>query len=402
MATSKSIDQVSIDRNLLAARLDGQLLADHNMQTPLSIVQKMGAIQAQHFDMAKWAIGARLCGCSGTDHAPANTNQKLIPPTINDIYKAMEKGEIVRTHVLRPTWHIVAGQDLLWTLQLTAPAIKGALFSRDKKLGIVEKEYVKSDEAIQRILEDQPALNRRDLITALSEYGFAMDEYRSNHYIMHAELNGIICSGPVKDDKHTYALAENVLGKHYAKAILLKDKLQGDAAVIELAKRYFTTRGPATLQDFAWWSGLGMTVIKKAVTALGKSIERLQQGDSVFYQVPAIKTGAVKEENDSGLQLLPAFDEYLISYKDRSRMLPTKYNSQIITVNGLFRPAIIKQGRVIGGWQVDKGKHGCKITLMPFESIKVAEKKKMQAMAEVAASIYCGFRQTSLEKVIFA
>lgn len=402
MATSKSIDQVSIDHNLLSARLDGQLLAGHHMQTPLSVVQKLGAVQAQHFDMAKWAIGARLSVYSDSDRHSHNNPKKLALPTINDIHEAMEKGEIVRTHVLRPTWHIVAGQDLLWTLQLTAPAIKGALFSRDKKLGIIEKEYVKSDEAIQRILEDQQALNRQDLITALAENGFTMDEYRSNHYIMHAELNGIICSGPVKDDKHTYALAENILGKHYAKAVLLKDKLQGDSAVIELAKRYFTTRGPATLQDFAWWSGLGMTVIRKAVMALGKSIERQQQGDTVFYQIPGAKTNIVKEGNGLGLQLLPAFDEYLISYKDRSKMLSSKYTSQIITVNGLFRPAIIRQGKVIGGWQVDKGKRGCKIKLMPFESVKVTEKKKMRSLAEAVASIYCGFRRTSLEEVIFA
>jgi len=378
-----------------------QFLSGKQLNSPKSLVQKMGALQAQHFDMAKWAIGKRMSSVDAPVGGFTENKNTAPPVTVNTIHQAMEKGEIVRTHALRPTWHFLAGEDLLWILQLTGPSIKGALFSRDKVIGIAEKEYIQSDEAIRRILEDQKALTRQDLVEELRQRGFAMDEYRSNHYIMHAELEGIICSGTVQANKHTYALSENILGKGFSKALKLKEQLKGEPAAAELAKRYFSTRGPATVQDFAWWSGLGMTAIKRAIGALGKSLEVLPREGVAYYQILGPDTAAAKKDTENQLQLLAAFDEYLISYKDRNIMLDKKHSAQIITSNGLFRPAMVENGKVIGGWQIENGKKGCKVKLMPFESLNIKEKRRLQIAAENAAESYSRFCQVPLLSVNF-
>ena len=406
MATTSKIKDGNKDHPLLAARMKAQLLTCHEVSTVQTLVQKMGALQAQHLEMTQWAIGKRLSLCSRGEAV-----------TASDVQKALGKGHIVRTHALRPTWQLLSGEDLLWILQLTGPAIKKTLFSRDKHLGIEEKEYVRSDKAIYRILEKHPHLSRQELSTALTQLGFAMDEYRSNHYIMHAELQGIICSGPVSNDKHTYALLEKVLGKNYKKAEKLKNTLKDQAGVQQLASRYFSTRGPASLQDFAWWSGLGITQIKKAIAALGDKImlaedpfsKEQQTAGTAYYQmasnISAARPGlaALNSEGlDAKLQFLAAFDEYLISYKDRTAMLPAAYNKQIITVNGLFRPAVVEKGQVIAGWQVEKQIHkgaktGLKIKLLPFVALNTAAQKQILKLAEPEALAYARFRQLPLE-----
>ena len=404
MAGIKVIDkeQQKNEDFLRGARLSGQLLSAHpggpaSAAMAQSVVHRMGAIQAQHLEMSHWAVGLRLGMVEG------QKTETKTSAGIQAIYQAMETGSIVRTHALRPTWHLLAGEDLLWILELTGPGIRRALFSRDKNLGITAREYVKSDEAIRRILDDRPALTRQALIEELSGLGFTMDEYRSNHYIMHAELGGIICSGPVRDGKHTYAGCENILGKHFAKATRLKETLAGEAAVYELAKRYFSSRGPATIQDFAWWSGLGLTVVKKAITALAPLLASRTADGAAYYYIPAQGSpAAALQLRDADFLLLPAFDEYLISYKDRNHILSSRYASQIITANGLFKPAMLEGGRITGGWQAEKGRKGCTIKLMPFEPLTAAGKKRLQTLAEEAAIAYCAFRNIPLVSLVFA
>ena len=419
MASTPQIKNAEKQQLLLDARLKAQHLGTHDVYDLQELVRKMGALQAQHFEMAQWAIGRRLGCCT-----------KMPDISSALIQKAFEQGKIVRTHALRPTWQLLAGEDLLWILQLTAPAIKKALFGRDKHLGIEQKEYARADAAIYRILSDQLYLTKQELVSQLGEDGFMMDEYRSNHYIMHAELEGIICSGAVKNEKHRYGLVENVLGKDMDKALLLKKELQGAAGVKELAGRYFSTRGPASVADFAWWSGLGITEIKKALLSFTDQLMRWEPGDfkeggrpsgvtaiknSDLYYLPALApeskmkgraAGVVSSPKSEGrVQLLAAFDEYLISYKDRSAMLAPELNRQIITINGMFRPAVVRGGKIVAGWQVEKAAaaksdaktgnkagNGLKIKILPFASLKPTETKALLKEIEPEAALFARFK----------
>ncbi|SDZ95455.1 Winged helix DNA-binding domain-containing protein [Arachidicoccus rhizosphaerae] len=420
MASTSKVKLPEGQQHLLDARIDAQHLSVHEVLDVAHLVQRMGALQAQHFDMVQWAICHRLGHCA---------EAKFLTGAV--IQKAFEKGHIVRTHALRPTWQLLAGEDLLWILHLTAPAIKKALFSRDKHLGILQQEYAKADEAIYRILSDEPYLSKAELVSHLEQRGFSMDEYRSNHYIMHAELEGIICSGAVKNEKHSYGLVENMLGKNMEKALRLKKELQGAAGVRELASRYFSTRGPASVADFAWWSGLNITEIKKALVELGdqlvhwekQEVNKKTENSSIkntdlYYwsdvqSAGKSKSGGSKPGNSSGkgdnLHLLAAFDEYLISYKDRSAMLAPEFNRQIITVNGMFRPAVVRNGKILASWQVEKttaaksaGKvksapvPGLKIKILPFTTLKSAEIKTLLKGLEPEVELFARFKNMPL------
>jgi len=207
MATTLKTQGIINDPAILDSRIQAQLLSPHKEATVQAVVRKMGALQAQHLEMAQWAIGKRLGLCPHS--------AKL---TARDVQYALKKGHIVRTHALRPTWQLLVAEDLLWILQLTGPQIKKVLFARDRQVGVAAKEYVRSDEAIYQILSEHPHLSRQELIAALTEKGFEMNEYRSMHYIMHAEQQGIICSGPLNNEKHTYALLEVRPGPEFKKS----------------------------------------------------------------------------------------------------------------------------------------------------------------------------------------
>lgn len=156
------------------------------------------------------------------------------------------------------------------------------------------------------------------------------------------------------------------------------------------------------MQDFAWWSGLSLTVIRKAIAELSGSLEIMSGEHNInFYHWQKEVDSFSGATSGLGLQLLPAFDEYLISYKDRTKMLSDRHRGHIITVNGLFRPAMIEGGVVIGGWQVEKGKTGCKLKLLPFEPFSNARKKAILPLAEQAFEAYCSFREMRPKEVVF-
>ena len=212
-------------------RLASQQLAGTKFATPKEILAWMGAMQAQDYPMSKWAIGARL---------PASTDQL--------IEVAITNAEIIRTHLLRPTWHFVSADDIYWLLDLSAAQNKAAQSSRDRDLELTEADYAKSNGIIEKALSTGRHLIREELIAELNKAGIATDQNRAAHLFARAELEKIICSGATRNGKTTYALLSERVPK--------VRQISRDEALAELARRYFTSRCPASLQDFTWWSGL--------------------------------------------------------------------------------------------------------------------------------------------------
>lgn len=207
--------------------------------TPKELLGRMGPMQAQDYQMAKWAIGIRL---------PGSTKET--------IEKAIRNGEIIRTHLLRPTWHFVAADDLRWMLDLTSPRIKVTMRSRHKSLGLTDEIIAKSNRVIEKALTENP-LTRNELVAELEASGFENKDNLASHLLLCAELEGIICSGPSKDDAYTYALLEERVPK--------SKSLSREEALYNLACIYFRSHGPATLEDFCWWSGLTKTGAREAL-----------------------------------------------------------------------------------------------------------------------------------------
>ena len=303
-------------------RLSNQQITKTKFSTVKEIVGWMGAVQAQDYAMAKWAIGVRLSG--STDRI---------------IERAIDDAEIIRTHVLRPTWHFVSGDDLHWLLELTAPRILKTLSSRHRELELDENTIRKTNSIIEKALEGSQ-LTRREIMTELERLGVCTNDARASHIMLNAELSGVVCNGSRREKQFTYALLDERVKK--------SKTYQKDEALAELATRYFSSHGPANLPDFVWWSGLSVRDAKIGLESVKSVLNSEKLEGKEYWFNGAVELNARENEN---AYLLPAFDEFIISYKDRSAALDDTHSSSAISRNGVFKPVIVKNGKVIGIWQ---------------------------------------------------
>src|SRR5262245_55797555 len=214
-------------------RLLSQNLLGSKAKTPQDVVQWLGAVQAQDYSGAKWALGMRLGG-SVTD---------------SDVERAFAKGAVLRTHLLRPTWHFVTPADIRWLLALTAPRVQAANRYVYRKLGLDKATFSRCNAALTKALQGGQQRTRDELRDILQKSGMRTDgELRMSYLLMNAELEGLICSGPRRGKQFTYALLDE--------RVPTRKTLDRREALVELAQRYFVSRAPATVNDFAKWSGL--------------------------------------------------------------------------------------------------------------------------------------------------
>jgi hypothetical protein len=310
------------DKLISNARLINQKIAAPEFKTPKELVQFMGAIQSQDYAMAKWAVGLRLKD-----------------PSVSAIESSLDKGEIIRIHVLRPTWHFIAADDVYWMLRLSAPRIRASMKSRHVQLELPEKVITKTNNIIGKALSGGKNLTRAELTELFASHGIRTDENRLSHILQCAELDELICSGPIRNNKQTYCLL--------SERVAIKKDLSKDEALAELAKRYFTSRTPATIQDFAWWSNLSLGESKKAFDFIRSDFYTETIGSQEFILNGSFPTESPK----NSAYILPAFDEFLISYKDRSSSLSLVHNRKAVSNNGIFYPPVIVSGQVAGLWQ---------------------------------------------------
>ncbi|MGH7456603.1 MAG: winged helix DNA-binding domain-containing protein, partial [bacterium] len=256
------------------------------------------------------------------------------------IETAIDNGEIIRTHLLRPTWHFVSADDIYWLLELTAPQIKASLKSRHKELALSEAVFAKSNAIIEKALRDGEHLTREELIAKLGKAKIATDENRAAHLLLWAELDGIACSGATKAGKQTYALLEARVPR--------TKPLAKDEALAKLAKKYFSSHCPATLQDFVWWSGLSAGEAKRAMEMVKSDFVSEAIEAQTYWLADSF---SIPKPDKESVYLLPAFDEFIISYRDRSAALPFENHNKAVSNNGIFRPVIVVNGQVIGIWK---------------------------------------------------
>ena len=336
-------------------RLANQQISEKKETSAPKVIQWLGAMQAQDLPMALWAIGLRTLGS-----------------THDSVREAFDKGEIIRTHVMRPTWHYVSADDIYWMLELTAPQIKRALNTRHKQLGITDDVLKKVMNIFIRYLEKNGSSLREELVSQLEKAGIPNKDNRAAHLLMHAELDGVICSGPLKGNKQTYALLEERVPD--------KKILSTDEALAELALRYFTSHGPAMLDDFIWWSGLKKN---QANLALELSKSQLQSFNIDSQEFWLSSNQSFSGTNGESVYLLPAFDEFIISYRDRSASLTSENHKKAISRNGLFWPIIVVNGKVVGLWKRTIKKDNVNIEINFFQpaSKHVTQQVEKQKLA---------------------
>ena len=336
--------------DICSQRLANQHLSRQTVDKPSEIVRLLGAVQAQDYSTAKWAVAQRTR--SATEAA---------------VEKELDEGTILRTHVLRPTWHFVAPADIRWMLALTGPRVEAVLASYDRKLGIDEAVLRKSNAILTKTLQGGNHLTRAELSLAMQSAGIRTDgTQRLARLVMHAELNGLICSGPRRRKQFTYGLLE----ERAPRAIVLSR----DEALFELAKRYFSTRGPATVDDFAWWSGLTKTDAKRGAQAAGSELEHeIIGGRGYWFPTP----GKVRKKSPLA-HLLPNYDEYFIGLKDRTAMQSalkaSGWDGSLSFVGGHI---LTIDGQIVGGWgRTVKGE----ATIVELKLLTTISKEKHRAI----------------------
>ncbi len=348
-------------------RLESQHIARSEFTSPKSLVAWMGAVQAQDFPMAKWSLGVRL---------PGSTEEMVA--------SAIDRGEILRTHLLRPTWHFVTPDDIYWLLELTAPQIRSGQRSRDRILELTEAVYSKSNRTIEKALVARGQLSREELILELNTAGIQTDQNRASHLLMRAELDRIICNGAALRGKPMYALlAERVPNPR------LKTR---EEALAELARRYFNSRYPATLPDFTWWSGLPAREARQALEGVKTEFITEEMEGPVFwlpkdYTLPASKQDSV--------YLLPTYDEFIISYADRRASIPVELEQHMkaISNRGIFWPIIVHNGQVTGTWKRNINKNRLIVELQSFSPLE----PHILAIIKRASAQYASFLGKELE-----
>lgn len=316
-------------------------------ESPEDVVGWLGAVQSQDYGPAKWAVGARL-GC----------------PREGDVERAFAEGRILRTHVLRPTWHFVLPADIRWMLELTGPRVHAMNAYYCRQAGLDAAVLRKCTNAVVKALEGGRQRTRKELETRLAQAGIVATGMRLAYILMHAELNGVICSGALKGKQHTYALLDE-----RAKPA---PKLSRDEALAELARRYFTSHGPATVKDFRWWSSLSLAEIKTGLALVGSQLEQ-QAIDGVTYWFAA---GAPASKPPSPtVHLLQGYDEYIVGYSESKYVLDVAGAARWTAQDRpTFNLVVVLDSQVAGFWKRTVTKEALVIhaaLTSPFDAVEL-------------------------------
>ena len=304
--------------NISNIRLLNQQLVNPQMSDVHELVAWMGMLQAQEYTMMRWAVGIRLK-----------------KPSMSLFRKAYDSGQVVRAHLFRCTWQLVAAEDLRWMLKLCSQKNKKTI--RYYGHGISEKDFEYACDLICQALSAHQSMTKKAIIDRLGELGLSGDTYTMTKYLQMAEVEGLICSGYLDDNQNTYALVEG--------RIPLANELSREESIILLARKYFRSHSPATLKDFAWWTNLSTGECKNAINSIANELTAECYNDDVYYIHQDCRTkGCCKK-----ILLLPSYDEYLIGYKSRHHAIAERFCQQAYNKN-VFYPVIVQNGDVIGNW----------------------------------------------------
>ena len=316
--------------NPVSARLLNQQLICPQFTAPHDVVAWMGMMQAQDYRMMRWAVAMRTTR-----------------PSIRAFEKDFNQGRIVRTHLFRTTWQLVPGEDYGWMLALCREsALRGLRgWMNANGVSITEAEQDAVQQVFCDVLSKRRSVLKSDFAGALENRGMAMPDQRLSYHIRLAEYAGMLCSGDLTPLKKSYALVAEKLPQ--------TQFLPREEALARLAGRYFRSHGPATLEDFAWWCGLGLNACKKGMDAIGAELIRERwKGLDLFSH----KDGRSRGFRRGCVHLLPPYDEYLIGYKSRHVALHPDHSHHAHNNRGIFWPVVLLDGEVVGNWNTSSGK----------------------------------------------
>ena len=307
--------------NITKQRLLNQMILKPTSESPHDIVEWMGAVQAQDLAMCQWAVGVRM------KH-----------PALSAVKTAMDKGEVIRTHLNRCTWQLVAAEDVRWMIELHRERnIRGLNGWCRQNEGEPSASLIQeSNQLLCKTLTGK-SLTFDEIAPLYQQIGIS-NQHQIRHLLVYAEFHGVVCSGDGQTNKRTYALLDERVptGEHISK----------EEALRRLATKYFRSHAPATLADFVWWTGLTATECKKAIQQMASELTEAKIDGGIYY----LHKDNIVGRMTSHCLLLPPYDELLLGYKDRSAVLDKEFVHKAHNTFGIFYPIVVGGGRVIGNW----------------------------------------------------
>jgi winged helix DNA-binding protein len=326
------------------ARMRAQRVWSSDFKDPQKALAHLVAVQAQEFAYARWSLAQR----SGD-------------PSSSIVQRAFDDGRILRTHILRPTWHFVAPRDLRWLMRLSGPRIIDWTARRCRELGLDAKTLARSHDVIAGAVAEQP-LTRRALAAILERRRLAPDGHRMPYMLMRAELDMIVCSGPLEGKQHTYAAFDT--------RVPAAREISIDEGLGRLAKRYFASRGPATLKDFSWWSGLPMGNARRAVEVAGPALKRTEVGGRTYLSIDEQPRARPSPQR---VDLVQCYDETIIAYGESRDVLWSGRVQFAVPSNPEgFPHVLLRDGRLLGRWRAARAHNDVQVETLIEEKLDVA------------------------------
>lgn len=352
-----------VRRRLRGHRLSGRLEGE-----PVALCGHLGVLQAQNPMAARWAMGIRMAEM--TEEAVA---------------EALDAGRILRTHLLRGTWHLVAANEYLDWMELVAPPGLSRSQRRYGQLGLDGATFVRAEKVICEALEGGNHLTRAALKEALVDGGVDISGQRLPYILQHAELQCLLCSGRREGKHETFALVAERVPQRVA-------SFAREEALVMLVRRYFRSRGPATYKDLQWWSGLPAKELRMAIDALASELEQETVAERTYWFIDEGDESAGGEESgvSESVHLLPAFDEYIVGYTYRDDVLDAKYTKRVNAGGGMIAPCVLHDGVVIGTWRKVVRKREIQVHLDLFAPDKAPPATHLaQSLAGYSAFLGC-------------
>jgi hypothetical protein len=345
--------------DIATRRLFTQRLAGPPFASAADAVHGLGAIQSQDYSGAKWALGQRVQGLRD-----------------KDMDRLYDEGAILRTHVLRPTWHFVLPRDIRWLLELSAPRVKAAMAYYSRQHGLDAALLRRAYRALERALRDSTYRSRAELSAILSRAHIPGSGERLYGILMHAELDALVTSGPRRGKQMTYALLDE--------RAPTTPRRTREEALEELARRYFSGHGPAQVRDFAWWSGLSVAEANRGLALTERVLVREEFGGRTYWSLPS---GPVAKRRSSSLHLLPNFDEFLVAYKDRSASCdPARgFDTARFGDGGILSHMVIWRGQIWGRWKLRLEGGRLRVSLVAMGALDRAARASLARAANALA-----------------
>ena len=334
-------------------RLAAQHVSRPLFGEPSEVVAWMGAVQAQDYLGSLWAVGLRL-----PEAAEAS------------VERALAERRVVRTWPMRGTLHLVAAADVRWMLELLTPRVVAGAAGLYRRLGLDEETFARGRKLFVKALGGGRQLTRTALYRVLEAAGISTQDSRGLNILGRLAQERLICFGAREGKQQTFVLLDEWVPG--AKS------MPREEALAELARRYFKSRGPATVQDFAWWSGLTMREAAAGVGLVKESLSRESVGGSDYWFSESTTAAGADSRT---AHLLPAYDEYTVAYRDRSAVLDPSHARRPDSGSGIFSPTVVIGGQVLGTWKRTLKKGSVEISLNPFRPLEADEREAAAAAA---------------------